>query len=135
MPPRGFDRWWRDPLVEASNQKRFSRENLVLIMANQGGGAHVDAGVDANYSDLVVDFLGAEIVTDAGNEIDIDGVGPFGSGRAQGNVAAASVRQIAYEVLQTLKDAGIPCPPFEDTQPCVFQIGLSGIKIVGTPDL
>jgi hypothetical protein len=94
-----FDSWWNDPLVETTNQKLFSRANLVLIMANQDGGGHVDAGLDADYQDLCIDPLGrAEVhfgpIKKAPGEAIRD---------IKNNVAFASIRQIAYEFLTTIE--------------------------------
>lgn len=52
-----FDAWWNDPLTESSSGKTFSRSSLVLIVANQDGGGHVDAKIDATYADLIIDPL------------------------------------------------------------------------------
>jgi hypothetical protein len=117
VTPHAFSTWWSTPLVEASSGKQFSRKDLVLIMANQDGGAHVDPQIDADYADLVVDFLGVEIlVGEECDGVDVYGTGPLPGGQMQGNVAAASVRQIAYELFETLERAGIQCPPYAKVQ-------------------
>ncbi len=94
-----FEKWWTNPLVETSQMTYFNRRKLVLVMANQDGGAHVDPTLDQDYEALTVNFLGVQIevgenLTDKTMGGDIPPV--------QGNVAAASVRQIAFEVLETL---------------------------------
>jgi hypothetical protein len=94
-----FGPWWTDPLVESSSGKLFSRFDLIKIMANQDGGAHVDAGLDADYRALSHDsFLSAEHGPDVGNKF------PGGDiPEAVHNVAFASVRQIAFELSTTIK--------------------------------
>lgn len=92
-----FSEWWETPLVESSTQKSFSRAHLVKIMANQAGGAHVDAGLDADYADLCIDPQGALVISSKpmmlGDPIpDIEN-----------NIAFASVRQIAFELMLTLQ--------------------------------
>lgn len=94
-----FDAWWNDPLVESSSRKTFSRSNLVLIMANQDGGGHVDANIDADYRDLIIDPLMqaeygpyARDVATSGDDIP----------EVLHNVAFASVRQIAFELMLTI---------------------------------
>lgn len=94
--------WWKTPLVESSNQRLFSRQNLVLIMSNQDGGAHVDQELDKDYDALTIDYLGHQYYEGnlPLNEILTSQSVPFKN--ISGNVAAASVRQIAHEVLETI---------------------------------
>jgi len=99
LSPQPFDAWWKTPLVEDSKLKQFSRMDLVLIMANQDGGAHVDPKLDKDYSDLCEDYLGVQMgFGDPDKMMDIYPALP----PAANNVAFASVRQIAYEVILTL---------------------------------
>jgi len=90
-------------LVETSALRYFSRENLVLIMANQDGGAHIDPKLDKDYEALTVDFLGhsMEIGSNLTDKTMGGDIPPM-----RGNVAAASVRQIAFEVLSTIRPDG-----------------------------
>lgn len=92
-----FSDWWDTPLVESSTGKSFSRAHLVKIMANQDGGAHVDAEIDADYADLCIDPLGSQIMV---SKSPIPEGAPIPD--VQNNVAFASVRQIAFELLLTL---------------------------------
>lgn len=91
-----FEPWWRDELVESSSGKAFSRRDLVLIMAEQDGGAHVDPSINADYADLCVDPLMQAVAGNftASPDVAIPDV--------LHNVAYASVRQIAFEVITTL---------------------------------
>lgn len=99
LPPQTFSYWWETPLVEDSNMKLFSRKNLVLIMANQDGGAHVDAELDRDYASLCSDFLGVQMqFTESDLPMDMNAEIP----PVQNNVAFACVRQIAFEVALTL---------------------------------
>ena len=94
-----FEFWWRTPLVEGSSGAAFSRWDLINIMANQDGGAHVDHALDADYQDLELDFLGVQM--EHGPHVaqpPRDAIPP----KALHNVAFASVRQIAFELEQTL---------------------------------
>ncbi len=36
-----FDTWWQEPVVRTAKGLEFSRNDLVLLMANRAGGAHV----------------------------------------------------------------------------------------------
>jgi hypothetical protein len=50
-----FDAWWSRPVVvsvQEEDKKYYSRQNLVLNVAETDGGAHVDAGLDEIYYDL-----------------------------------------------------------------------------------
>jgi hypothetical protein len=93
-----FDLWWTEPLVESSSGKSFSRSDLVLIMANQDGGGHVDADVDKDYLDLIVDpLMQAQITHTEPCERDKENIQDV-----LYNVAFSSVRQIAFELILTI---------------------------------
>lgn len=77
-----FDQWWTPKLLGFfGNDPELSRDDLVMITANQAGGAHVDPTVSAEYYEYALREQ-------------------FKTNRAQ-----ASVRQIAREVLLTLEHA------------------------------
>jgi hypothetical protein len=73
---------------------RHSREDLVLDVARQDGGAHVDHR-DAAYDQLTRDHFTYEVATRAG-----DHISPYQP--VQGNPVNACLRQLAHEVLLTL---------------------------------
>ncbi|OIN86820.1 MAG: hypothetical protein AUJ12_04180 [Alphaproteobacteria bacterium CG1_02_46_17] len=101
--PNSFKTWWETPLIEASSLLSFSRKNIVLIMANQDGGAHSDPMLDKDYADLCNDFLGCHMIHgDAANRADIMKPGSEGLEPVKNNIAYASVRQITFEVIETL---------------------------------
>jgi hypothetical protein len=81
-----FSQWWTMPVVKVS-AGQFSRSDLVLAVANTDGGAHVDATLKEPYRRLSRD-----------NEMGfrVNGDAEFGS------PVPASLRQIAYEVLESL---------------------------------
>lgn len=86
-----FAGWWSNDVM-TSNVK-WCRRELVLKLANQEGGAHVDPSLDSRYQDLTKGNALGWVVGDG-----------HGGGRAiDGNIAAISVRQIAHEVLETLE--------------------------------
>ena len=99
-PPQHFKTWWTEPIMPTStpdgldHTPRYSRENLVLSVANQDGGAHVDHR-DAAYDELTREYFTFEIAIASG-----DDVSPYTP--VQGNPANVCVRQIAHEVLTTL---------------------------------
>lgn len=89
-----FDQWWDKKIVIRDNQKNtFTRKDLVTNVANTEGGAHVDANLDQAYANLSRfhslgwKFFRSDVAEDFKN-----------------NPALPSIRQIAHEVLKTLKD-------------------------------
>jgi hypothetical protein len=87
-----FDEWWSQPVFLDNKKRRLSRRDLVLSVADQDGGAHVDAELNEVYGDLSrrhsVDWKQVSF----GKE---EPVGP--------DVALLSLRQIGFEVLETLE--------------------------------
>ena len=78
-----FGMWWNKKVY-----RRLSRGDLVAGLANQDGGAHVDASLTDAYADLTRrNGLGWEYDTT-----------PF-----EGNAARASMRQMTWELLTTLE--------------------------------
>lgn len=73
------------------SRNRFSRRDLVLSLCNKDGGAHIDPKLDATYAALTRNAsMGHMYQT------------PSSSGMIE-SIELASVRQIAYEVLMSLK--------------------------------
>jgi hypothetical protein len=91
-PPADFDPWWTQNIARNSDGTLWSRSKFVLTMANKEGGAHVDRNLNAAYESLANhNGLGWSSNT-SGVELPFDG-----------NVVAASVRQITYELVNTLE--------------------------------
>ncbi len=107
-PDACFEDWWIRPLLSDMSGNTFSRQDFVLAVANQDGGAHVDAKLNAAYQALTREnSLG---LTQHGS----DGRGNVGLGVSLGvppddgtpisnSLALASIRQMTYEVLESLK--------------------------------
>lgn len=89
-PPKPFEGWWNDVVTHLPDGSDHSRRDWVISVANREGGAHVDLLRDPLY-EAVTRENALGWVTD-------QGIAPGG------NVALASVRQIAYEVECTLDD-------------------------------
>jgi len=86
-----FDDWWTATVFVDSKNQRFSRQTLVLTAANQDGGAHVDPALDSQYEALSKkNAMGAWFANHAG-------IAPIA------NPERAAIRQIAHELLRTLK--------------------------------
>jgi len=95
---RSFRPWWEQPVMSFPG-KLYSRWDLVRQMSNVAGGAHLDPrGLEASYARFVEDGVDVWIGNDASKFADIDG----GGTKPQGDPAAASMRQIVYEVTTTI---------------------------------
>lgn len=92
--PRGFvafDDWWTTPIFAKPTGETLSRRQIILTAANQDGGAHVDPALDEDYKAL-----------QDGHYLGWISVGMDGASKMIG-VEKAAIRQIAHEVLRTLK--------------------------------
>jgi len=89
----GFERLWRTDIVFKDKLgSTFSRKDIILSFADNEGGAHIDPLLDQSYAQLSrFNSLGWKHVV---NEVKKDFPSPV----------PPSVRQIAHEVLKTLKD-------------------------------
>lgn len=87
-----FDRWWTEPVSVLDDRSTVTRQDYVLAAANREGGGHVDPNLEPLFERFKKD-------------------NPFGwvwegAGKAAqplaGHGALASIRQIAYEITETL---------------------------------
>jgi len=85
-----FDEYWLGNIFTDNNDNRFSRKTLILAMANQDGGAHIDPDLDQDYAELTKNNSLGWIY---GNQSQ--------SGPVE-NASSAAVRQITHEILRTL---------------------------------
>jgi hypothetical protein len=101
-PPSAFVDWWQDEILADDRGNSFSRSALVLAVANQDGGSHFDDTLDAAYAELTRD-----------RSLTSFQPGPGGDESFK-NIAPPTVRQIAYELGQTLSDQIVadPTEPF-----------------------
>jgi hypothetical protein len=86
-----FEDWWNELIVN-DNAYTFSRKDIVLMIANKDGGAHVDGEIDDGYANLAYNNSLGWMYSDGTQEY------PFTN-----NAAYATVRQIAHEVLISLR--------------------------------
>lgn len=90
-----FNKWWSDPVIVAvAGQKRsfFSRQNLVLNVADTDGGAHVDPDLEEFYAEL--------------SRKNMVGFTAIKGGKRYPMLypEMPSLRQVAHEVLLTLQE-------------------------------
>ena len=89
-----FEAWWAQNIIYRDNMKNtFTRRDLILNVANTDGGAHVDSKLDNAYAQFSrFNTLGWKIFKDGMAE------------DFQNTPILPSIRQIAYELLMSLKD-------------------------------
>ena len=88
-----FDEWWGKIVCKDNANNLFTRKDLVLTVANKEGGTHIDPKLDQAYANLSrFNSLGWKVFMH-GEEKDFNNT-PI----------LPSIRQIAHEVLKTLKD-------------------------------
>lgn len=86
-----FDEYWNRAIFVDQHNNSFTRKEIVLAVANQDGGAHVDPKIEEKYKQLAREnALGWKTSTDGKIWND-----------SQGSELAA-VRQIGHEILRTL---------------------------------
>ena len=93
-PPKKvpFDAWWKQVVLPVRKRTEFTRRDLVLAVANQDGGAHVDPKLDKRYAELTRhNALGWIFIVD-------------GEEKSYEDPVLMTLRQIAYELLISLKD-------------------------------
>lgn len=115
---RDFDEWWNAPVFIESQKRNVSRKELVLAVANQDGGAHVDPALDRKYADL-----------SRGNSLGWN----FSDGsreEAMGGPEKAALRQVCHEVLKTLL-AGYEKQPVYPPETMIF--GGMTMQVVDSP--
>jgi len=95
IPPKKirFVDWWNSPVLKDNKGKKFNRRELIQNVANTDGGAHVDPTLDEAYMEL-------SRKNSLGWVFSKENVGETFKGRPE----LACMRQIAHEVLITLKE-------------------------------
>ncbi len=92
-PPNkvSFEHWWNQIVFVDTAKRTLSRRDLVLVVANQDGGTHVDPSLDTAYADLSRNnSLGWTFQHDGGPTVDLKGP------------EKAALRQVCHEVLKAL---------------------------------
>lgn len=85
-----FEDWWNEIIID-DKEVFLTRKDIVLYVANQDGGAHIDPVLKKEYANLVKNnSLGLALIKDEEN------IPP------RNNPALAIVRQVAFEFLDSL---------------------------------
>jgi hypothetical protein len=86
-----FEDWWNKIIFVDDKGNRFSRKDIILNAANKDGGAHVDAKLDEAYANLTrKNSLGLISIHN-------------GVKSPLYNPELSAIRQIAFELMETLK--------------------------------
>lgn len=83
--------WMNETVICDKKRNLFRRKQLIQIIANKDGGAHVDSDIPADYAELKEN-----------NSINWEKITPDGSKPLDNDVVYASIRQMTYEVLESL---------------------------------
>lgn len=86
-----FAEWWIEPVTRDNRREVFTRRDLVLAVANQDGGAHVDPDIKEAYYRL-----------SRSNSLAWERVNSDGTRRPFNSPVPASIRQIAHEALHSV---------------------------------
>lgn len=86
-----FDSWWKEIVFIDGEKNTYSRKEIILSVANQDGGSHVDPELDNKYAKLSrQNGLGWTHADSDGKSVAITGA------------ELAAVRQITHEILRSL---------------------------------
>lgn len=97
--PLPFNTWWNSAAVAIPPKFRLSREDLVLGVANQDGGAHVDASLREQFAGIARQRF---ILGSRRKPLSI-GTIQHPERKGPANPSLPMIRQIAYEVMKTLE--------------------------------
>ena len=87
-----FDQWWNKIVFPIDRETLLTRKDLVLAVAHKDGGAHVDPHLDKRYAEISrYDSMGWKFYV---NGVEQDFRNPI----------LVSLRQIAHEMMKSLKD-------------------------------
>ncbi|KKQ79314.1 MAG: hypothetical protein UT02_C0040G0002 [Parcubacteria group bacterium GW2011_GWC2_38_7] len=95
----GFDEYWNEIIISVKSNV-FSRREMVLYMAEQGGGCHCDPSIGEKYARLIYD-MDAGVKVFYGEEGKLKKNYKECDSATTRNVENACIRHIAHEVLKT----------------------------------
>ncbi len=113
-PPRwvSFDEWWNRVIFVDQEGSETSRRDLILAVANEDGGAHVDPVLNEKYANLSRRNSLAWRFSSPRGDVPLEGP------------EKATVRQITHEVLKSLNPA---MPMMKPKAMGVFGMGASAV--------
>jgi SEC-C motif len=90
-PPAAFDQWWQKPFLTDTSGRPITRRSVVLDVANKDGGAHVAKAIPEAFRQLA-----------SGASLPVQVAAEDGSSSGIPGIVMATMRQIAFELLDTL---------------------------------
>jgi hypothetical protein len=111
-----FDEYWNEVVIDNRQGNIFTRRELVLSVADQDGGAHVDLRLNQAYAELSRNNSVGWIVGDGKNWSPLVGI------------ELATVRQITHEVLKTL------LPVYIQASEGSNDFNFSHVSLIGTTE-
>ncbi len=99
-----FSKWYEEGLFYPDSRIKLSRKNVIFTARSQDGGAHVDQSIsDPSYRDFSVNGdPNIKAFRDTGAQMS-----PASSGVAIKGGTWAIIRQLTWEIDETLKSAGV----------------------------
>ena len=116
-PPPGFsksfpfDEYWSRVVFIDGKGNSFTRRDIILALANEDGGAHVDPGLTPKYAQL-----------SRQNSMSLTAAGADGVFKPFEGPELAAARQIAHEMLRTLEPS-YPHQKYKSGSGIVFSMG------------
>lgn len=86
-----FDQWWSEEVFKSPGGITMDRAGMVMHVADQAGGAHVDPELDEVFHKIAKENEAGWMMSRNGQEYPFEGI------------ERAYLRQIGYEVLETLE--------------------------------
>jgi hypothetical protein len=101
LGPQPFRNWWNRQVLQDLSAEWFTRREIVLFMANQDGGTHVDPEIEPRLHALTrLNSMGLSWRREGDWSVVAVAVEP--RGEPLGSPLPANVRQIAYELEETI---------------------------------
>lgn len=93
-----FDSWWNKEIFINEDGDSLSRRQLILLLTNQEGGAHIDPEIDEIFDKFRHSYSGGLriIGSKSGIEREFDNI-----------PVLPAARQIAFELIESMKNAGL----------------------------
>ena len=88
-----FIEWWNKIVISDKERNKYTRKDLILFVANQDGGAHIDPSLDYKYAKL------SRFDSMAWKEVKGGVESPL-----KNRPELVCIRQMTHEILKTLKD-------------------------------
>lgn len=114
-----FNTWYNHNVL-VSKPNYFSRKDMILYLSNKDGGAHIDPNIEERYYEItkgLKSFLYSSAVSLTED--------PYHKGEPYLNLYFASVRQIAHELILSIrKEFGIR----PDYNPSFKSFGINGLE-------